>query len=92
METKKKEVTVGVSEDMMNLITNWMNKAIELNEEYKNEKEKKIGDEVKRAIAGIALKELEKIKEEFGNDNLEDAEWFKLVEKLDKISDLIKWY
>lgn len=91
METNKKEkvVSVGITEELRNFLNEWTERTMQEAKEFKEEK--KIGIEVKEAIVEIAKNELTKVEKEF-EKNPEDQEWFRLMEKADKISDLVRWF
>ena len=86
---KKKEINFGITDELKNFLNEWTEKTFESAENLN--KEKKIGIEVKQAIVDIAKVELEKVETEL-NKCKDDAEWFKLIEKVDKLSDLVRWY
>ena len=86
---KKKEINFGITDELKNFLNEWTAKTFESAENLN--KEKKIGTEVKQAIVYIAKTELEKIELELNNCK-DDNEWFNLVEKIDKLSDLVRWY
>lgn len=86
---KEKVINVGITEELMA----FMDKMTEKNSEESDfKKQEKIGLEVKRVIAEILKKELEKLKVEFEKDNITDEEWDKLLKKMDKISEVVRWY
>ena len=91
METNKKEkvVSVGITEELRNFLNEWTERTMQEAKEFKEEK--KIGIEVKEAIVEIAKNELTKVEKEF-EENPEDQKWFRLMEKADKISDLVRWF
>lgn len=97
METNKKEkvINVGMTDELMTFLNNWTERTLNETKEMTEEK-RKIGIEVKLAIAGIAKNEVEKIDKELSeldyNDKDKDMKWFKAIEKLDKISDLVRWF
>lgn len=86
---KKKEINFGITDELKNFLNEWTAKTFESAENLN--KEKKIGTEVKQAIVDIAKAELEKVELELNNCK-DDHEWFKLIEKVDKLSDLVRWY
>lgn len=86
---KKKEINFGITEELKSFLNDWTEKTFESAENLN--KEKKIGTEVKQAIVEIAKAELEKVETELNNCK-DDHEWFKLIEKVDKLSDLVRWY
>ena len=86
---KKKEINFGITDELKNFLNDWTARTFESAENLN--KEKKIGIEVKQAIADIAKAELEKVEMEL-NKCKDDNEWFKLIEKVDKLSDLVRWY
>lgn len=87
---KSKEVNFGITEELKNFLNDWtdrtLNKSLEITEG------KKIGIEVKEAIVEIAKRELEKVDGELNKRNVKDDEWYHLIEKVDKISDLVRWF
>lgn len=83
---KEKVINVGITEELMGFMDKWTQKSFEEKEEEKP------GLEVKRVIVEMAKKELEKIKKELEKDNITDDEWDKCFNKIDKISDVIRWY
>lgn len=86
---KEKVINVGITEELMA----FMDKMTEKNSEESDFKQQeKVGLEVKRVIAEILKKELEKMKKEFEKDNITDEEWDKLLKKMDKISEVVRWY
>ena len=86
---KEKVINVGITEELMA----FMDKMTEKNSEESDfKKSEKVGLEVKRVIAEILKKELEKMKKEFEKDNITDEEWDKLLNKMDKISEVVRWY
>ena len=86
---KEKVINVGITEELMA----FMDKMAEKNSEESDfKKSENVGLEVKRVIAEILKKELEKMKNEFEKDNITDEEWDKLLKKMDKISEVIRWY
>ena len=86
---KKKEINFGITDELKNFLNDWTERTFESAENLN--KEKKIGIEVKQAIVDIAKEQLEKVETEL-NKCKDDDEWFKLIEKIDKISDLVRWY
>lgn len=89
MEGKKeKVVNFGLTEELMN----YLNDLTERSFNKAEEKDEKPGLEVKRVIAEMAKKELEKIQKKLDKDDLSETDWFDLMEKTNKISDLIRWY
>ena len=86
---KKKEINFGITDELKNFLNEWTEKTFESTENLN--KEKKIGIEVKQAIVDITKTELEKVENEL-NKCKDDDEWFKLIEKVDKLSDLVRWY
>lgn len=86
---KKKEINFGITDELKNFLNDWTARTFESAENLN--KEKKIGIEVKQAIVDIAKAELEKVETEL-NKCKNDDEWFKLIEKVDKLSDLVRWY
>ena len=86
---KKKEINFGITDELKNFLNDWTARTFESTENLN--KEKKIGIEVKQAIVDIAKAELEKVETEL-NKCKNDDEWFKLIEKVDKLSDLVRWY
>lgn len=86
---KKKEINFGITDELKNFLNEWTEKTFESAENLN--KEKKIGTEVKQAIVDITKVELEKVEKEL-NKCKDDDEWFKLIEKIDKLSDLVRWY
>lgn len=90
METTKKEkvINFGLSDQLMD----YLNKALESADKQMSEKKEKIGDEIKYAVVEIVKGEVAKIDAVLKKDDLDDQEWFRLVEKLDKLSDLVRWY
>lgn len=86
---KEKVINVGITEELMA----FMDKMTEKNSEESDfKKSENVGLEVKRVIAEILKKELEKMKNEFEKDNITDEEWDKLLKKMDKISEVVRWY
>lgn len=90
METTKKEkvINFGLSDQLMD----YLNKALESADKQMSEKKEKIGDEIKYAVVEIVKREVAKIDAVLKKDDLDDLEWSTLVNKLDKLSDLIRWY
>lgn len=86
---KKKEINFGITDELKNFLNEWTEKTFESAENLN--KEKKIGIEVKQAIVDIAKAELGKVETELSKCK-DDSEWFKLIEKVDKLSDLVRWY
>lgn len=84
-EKKQKEITVGMTEELMGFLDKWMEKEID-------NKPEKPGLEVKRVIVEMAKEELEKIKSRMKRINIMDDEWDKLIDKMHKISELVQWY
>ena len=84
-EKKQKEITVGMTEELMGFLDKWMEKEID-------NKPEKPGLEVKRVIVEIAKEELEQIKSKMKRVNIMDDEWDKLIAKMQKISELVQWY
>lgn len=85
-EVKKKEVKVGITEELKDFLNAWMEKATEEKEE------KNYSNDIKIAIVNIAERELSKIDEELDKGKLEDDKWFRLIDKVEKISDLVRWF
>lgn len=89
MEGKKeKVVNFGLTEELMDYLN-------DLTERSFNKAEKKDegpGLGVKRVIAEVAKKEMEKIQKKLDKDDLSRDEWFDLMREAEQISDLIKWY
>ena len=90
METTKKEkvINLGLSDQLMD----YLNKALESADKQMSEKKEKIGDEIKYAVVEIVKREVAKIDAVLKKDDLDNQEWFELVEKLDKLTDLVRWY
>ena len=86
---KKKEINFGITDELKNFLNEWTTKTFESAENLN--RTKKIGIEVKQAVVDIAKVELEKVETEL-NKCKDDDEWFKLIEKVDKLSDLVRWY
>ena len=89
-EGKKKEYNVnfGMSEELMN----YMNNAMDRMEKQMENKPEKIGNEVKQMVVDIVKREMTKIDETLSSDGkITDDKWFKQIEKLDKLADLIRW-
>ena len=83
--TKKKEVKVGITDELKEFLNTIMDRAEE-------EKEgRKIGTDVKEAIVEIAKRELEKIDKKL-EVTTNDDEWNRLIEKVDKIADIVQWW
>ena len=85
---KKKEINFGITDELKNFLNDWTEKTFESVEKIDG---KKIGIEVKQAIVDIAKVELEKIETKLRKCENDD-EWFRLIEKIDKLSDLVRWY
>lgn len=88
---KEKVVNFGLTEALMDYLNNLTERSFNENED----ENKKPGLEVKRVIAEMAKKELEKIQNKLnglGDDDFSKKEWFDLMEKANRISDLIRWY
>lgn len=89
MEGKKeKVVNFGLTEELIN----YLNDLTERSFNKAEEKDEKPGLGVKRVIAEMAKKEVEKIQKELDKDNLSRDEWFDLMQKANQISELIRWY
>ena len=86
---KKKNINFGITDELKNFLNDWTERTFESAENLN--KEKKIGIEVKQAIVDIAKAELEKVETELSKCK-DDDKWFKLIEKVDKLSDLVRWY
>ena len=90
-EGKKKEYTVnfGMTEEVSNYLKSMMDKV----DKEINSKPEKIGNEARRIIVDIVKREISKIDEELAeNDKMTNDKWFKLMEKLDKLSDIVRFY
>lgn len=87
---KEKVVNVGMTDGLMNFLDKWMEK-MEAAAKEEN-KEEKPGVEVKKLICEMMKGELDKIDEELNNKKLDDSEWDQLMERVDKISDIVKWW
>ncbi len=81
--TNKKErvINFGATDELMEF----------LNDSLDRSTKGKIGTEVKIMTVEIAKREINKIDEQLKNPKLQDDEWFALVKKLDKITDLTRW-
>lgn len=90
---KKKEINFGITDELKNFLNDWTTKTFESAEKLNEEKneEKNVGIEVKVAIVEIVKRELEKIEKELNKCD-DDDNWFKLIEKIDKISDIVRWW
>lgn len=86
---KKKEINFGITEELKNFLNDWTERTFESAENLN--KEKKIGTEAKQMIVEITKRELEKVENELKKCD-DEHEWFKLIEKIDKLSDLVRWY
>ena len=96
---KEKVVNVGMTDGLMNFLDKWMEKMEASSKEEKMEasskeenKEEKPGVEVKKLVCEMMKSELNKIDEELNDKKLDDSEWNQLMEKVDKISDIVKWW
>lgn len=90
-EGKKKEYTVnfGMTEE----VRNYLKDAMDRIDKQIEEKPEKIGNEARRIIVDIVKREISKIDEELAeNDKMPNDKWFKLMEKLDKLSDIVRFY
>ena len=87
---KEKVVNVGMTDGLMNFLDKWMEK-MEASSKEEN-KEEKPGVEVKKLICEMMKGELNKIDEELNNKKLNNSEWDQLMERVDKISDVVKWW
>ena len=87
---KKKEINFGITDELKNFLNDWTERTFESAENLN--KEKKIGVEAKEMIVEITKTELEKVETELKKDNITDDEWFRLIEKIDKLSDLVRWF
>ena len=87
---KKKEINFGITDELKNYLNDWTERTFESAENLN--KEKKIGVEAKEMIVEITKTELEKVETELKKDNITDDEWFRLIEKIDKLSDLVRWF
>lgn len=93
METtvkKEKVVNVGMTDGLMNFLDKWMEKMEAANKE--ENKEEKPGVEVKKLICEMMKCELNKIDEKLNDKKFDDSEWNQLMERVDKISDIVKWW
>ena len=87
---KKKEINFGITDELKNFLNDWTNRTFESAENLN--KEKKIGTDAKQMIVEITKRELEKVDTELHKDNITDDEWYKLMNKIDKLSDLVRWF
>ena len=90
-EGKKNEYTVnlGLTEE----VRNYLKDAMDRIDKQIEEKPEKIGNEARRIIVDIVKREISKIDEELAeNDKMPNDKWFKLMEKLDKLSDIVRFY
>jgi len=87
---KKKEINFGITDELKDFLNDWTNRTFESAENLN--KEKKIGIEAKQMIVEITKRELEKVDTELHKDNITNDEWFRLMDKIDKLSDLVRWF
>ena len=87
---KKKEINFGITDELKNFLNDWTNRTFESAENLN--KEKKIGTDAKQMIVEITKRELEKVDTELHKDNITNDEWFRLMDKIDKLSDLVRWF
>ena len=90
MESTKKEKTinVGLSTELMD----YFNKMLDIAVENSKEEKGKLGNEVKVTVVEIVKREIEKIDKLLKKDDLDKDEWFDAIEKIDKLTDLIRWF
>lgn len=85
---KQKEINFGITDELKNFLNDWTEKAIKTNETNES---KKLGMEAKKIVIEIVKREIGKIDLEL-KECKDDNQWFKLVEKIDKLADLVRWY
>lgn len=89
-EKKTKEINVGMTDELMDFLNKWMEKATD---ENKNKSEsEQLGIEVKRAVAKMAMEQLEKLQKELDKISVTDAKWSEIIERIDRISDIVLFY
>ena len=90
-EGKKKEYTVnfGLTEE----VKNYLEKAMDRIDKEMEEKPEKLGNDVKKIVVDIVKREITKIDDVLvGSEKITDKEWFNLMEKLDKLTDLVRFF
>ena len=96
MEKKEKVLSIGVTDELMAFVNNWMEKQEKKEEEKEgkeNGEDKQMGKECRMRVCEIVKSELEKIDGELNkNKKLTDDEWDVLVKKVDKLSEIVRWY
>lgn len=85
---KQKEINFGITDELKNFLNDWTERAIKTGTENES---KKLGMEAKKIVIEIVKREIGKIDVEL-KECKDDNQWFKMIEKIDKLADLVRWY
>ena len=87
---KEKTINFGITEELKNFLNEWTETTMQEAKDLNGER-KEYSKEIKVAIVEIAMRELGKIDKQLSEID-DNQEWFRLMEKVDKISDVVRWF